>query len=387
MWLDRMAHVHFPFISTYSTLWSWACLQIYNIRQSLSYTQLNLNSKRLPIKNTCEHLPCFSKGLGPSWSSRVDFEWFWMNSRWFTAKLARSSGHNGGMSGMWCWKHVETLGFRCCSWGHSEWISCLLWSRSFGSCGLRASDPRIATNSDGKNSVNHLVKFTLKLLDISIDCNFHERSLIMDSMDTTNSSNMQIEVWKMLTKYMLCKSAQRYPTNTAGVHNGLRWNSTMDLLACLTVNISACDLDEDENPNSSLLHVLNVEAPPDSTMSAQSIETILSVILIFWNDHITFYHDVCNQCFSNSMSLPCIGIYRLLSEDQSPRPDLLLFVGQILVFLSLTRSEASFWEDHWCSKHSFYTISYSQKKSDSIDCEHSYEFWQILPQLHRIVAK
>ena len=129
--------------------------------------------------------------------------------------------------------------------------------------------------------MNHLVKFTLKLLDISIDCNFHERSLIMDSMDTTNSSNMQIEVWKMLTKYMLCKSAQRYPTNTAGVHNGLRWNSTMDLLACLTVNISACDLDEDENPNSSLLHVLNVEAPPDSTMSAQSIETILSVILIF----------------------------------------------------------------------------------------------------------
>ena len=49
-------------------------------------------------------------------------------------------------------------------------------------------------------------------------------------MDTTNSSNMQTEAWKM------------FP-------NGLRWNSTMDLLACLTVKISASDLDdEDENP-------------------------------------------------------------------------------------------------------------------------------------------
>ena len=64
----------------------------------------------------------------------------------------------------------------------------------------------------------------------------------------------------------------------------------MDLLACLTVNISACDLDGDENPNSSLLHVLNVEAPPDSTMSAQSIETILSVILILFCFEMTTSH-------------------------------------------------------------------------------------------------
>lgn len=34
--------------------------------------------------------------------------------------------------------------------------------------------------SDGKNSVNHLVKFAWKLLDISADCNFHERSFTMD---------------------------------------------------------------------------------------------------------------------------------------------------------------------------------------------------------------
>ena len=85
-----------------------------------------LNSKCLPIHKICEDLPCFSKGLGPSWSSKVDeLNDFLVILRWFTAKLARSSGHNGG---------------------HTKWISCLLWSRSFRSCGLWASDPRVATD-------------------------------------------------------------------------------------------------------------------------------------------------------------------------------------------------------------------------------------------------
>lgn len=46
------------------------------------------------------------------------------------------------------------------------------------------------------------------------------------------------------------------------------------------------------------------------------------------------------------------SIWRSKSTPRFPA----FFVGQTLVFLSLTRSEASFWEDHWCLKHSFHTI-------------------------------
>ena len=70
----------------------------------------------------------------------------------------------------------------------------------------------------------------------------------------------------------------------------------------------------------------NFEAPPDSTMSAPSIETFEWYFDVLKWPHRIWFHDVCNQCFSNSMSIPDIGIYRLLSEDQSPRPDFLLFL-------------------------------------------------------------
>lgn len=236
-----MTIFHVPFISaTYSTLWSWACLQIYwykyNIIQSLSYTQLQMFANSQNMWRFAMFQQRFgTKLIFQSWR----IEWFRMILRWFTAKLARSSGHNGG---------------------HSKWISCLLWSRSFRSCGLWASDPRVARDSDGKNSVNHLVKFAWKLLDISIAyvCNFHERSFTMDL-------NEHYQQFKRL-----------------------RWNSTMDLLACLTVKISADLDDEDENPWS-LLHVLNVllrhpQIPPWVRRALKP----LSVILMFWSDHITF---------------------------------------------------------------------------------------------------
>lgn len=119
---ESMTIFHVQFISaTYSTLWSWACLQIYwyNIIQSLSYTP-----------NVCQFTKYVKICLQQRFGTKLIFqswriEWFWMILRWFTSKLARSSGHNGG---------------------HTKWISCLLWSRGFRSCGLWASDPRVTTD-------------------------------------------------------------------------------------------------------------------------------------------------------------------------------------------------------------------------------------------------
>lgn len=126
----------------------------------------------------------------------------------------------------------------------------------------------------------------------------------------------------------------------------------------------------------------NFEAPPDSTMSAQSIETFECYF-----DVLKWPHRILVQLFAVNASQIhrqfLTAWHRYLSTSiwgskSTPRFPA-FFVGQTLVFLSLARSEASFWEDHWCLKHSFHTIQ--------IDFEQSFVFLQILPRLQRRVSK
>lgn len=351
MWLESMTIFHFAFISaTYSTLWSWACLQIYwyNIIQSLSYTQLQMFANSRNLWRFAMFQQRFgTKLIFQSWR----IEWFPCDFEVIHSQVGQKFWHNGG---------------------HSKWISCLLWSRSFRSCGLWASDPRVTTDfwwEEFSESFGEVCFETCGIFLLGMFVIFMREVLQWTSMDTTNSSNMQTEAWKM------------FP-------NGLRWNSTMDLLACLTVKISASDLDdEDENPWS-LLHVLKFWGTP---RFHHECAEHWNLWVLFWCLEMTSSHMIswCLQSMLLKFNASQIqrqfltawhrylstSIWRSKSTPRFP----VFFVGQTLVFLSLARSEASFWEDHWCLKRSFHTIQ--------IDCEQSYDFLQILSRLQRRVSK
>ena len=171
--------------------------------------------------------------------------------------------------------------------------------------------------------------FLLRMLVI-----FMREVLQWTSMDTTNSSNMQIEVsatHQIEVVQTCCAKVRNLPYEYSGhpltVDWGgtplwicwrvLRWKSQHLIWMTKMRILEACCMS------------WNFEAPPDSTMSAPSIETFECYFdVLKWPQRslISWCLQSMLLKFNVNSWQPDIGIYRLLSEDQSPRPDFLLFL-------------------------------------------------------------